>query len=68
MLNQKSLKETVTYLKKLLHDLGLLTDLVKDKINNSVDIIIENGFNSERIKNNPRKLNTDNLSDILRNI
>jgi len=68
LLGQECLVGTVDYLNKLLYDLNLLSDSIRDKINSSIDMIVEFGFNVDRINNNPRKLSINDLSKILKSI
>lgn len=48
-------------LERNLRKLGVLTD-------DDLNIIIKNGFNPDRVKNNPRKVSSDGLLKILKNI
>ncbi len=57
-------------LKKLLKKINLETSLNSLKINTKkdIDIIINNGFNKDRMKNNPRRIKKQNLIEILKKI
>ena len=48
-------------LKTKLSELGIITD-------NDIEIIIKNGFNPQRVKNNPRKLTEEALRKIIQKI
>jgi len=51
-----------------MNSIGLETELSKIGINeNSIQIILDN-INFERLKNNPRKLNQEDLKEILKGI
>jgi alcohol dehydrogenase class IV len=54
---------------RLMKDIGLKTNLkelnIKEK---DVELIIANGFNPERIKNNPRLVTEESLRNILNQI
>lgn len=54
-------------LQKLFHDVGLERnhDSLGIKSKRDLDIIIRNGFNPERVKNNPRNLTKESLRGIL---
>jgi len=57
-------------LNQLILDIGLEIKLSKlgIKTQDDIDLIIKNGFNPERVKNNPRKLDERNLRKILEEI
>ncbi len=54
-------------IKKLINDIGLANNLDKlgIKTQQDIEIIIKNGFNPERVKNNPRLLEETQLREIL---
>jgi len=53
-----------------MEDIGLNTKLrdLGIKTLEDIEIIIRNGFDPDRVKNNPRKLTEEALRDILNNI
>lgn len=57
-------------IEKLMLDIGLKIKLHKlgIKTKDDIELIIKNGFNPERVKNNPRKLTESNLRGILEEI
>ncbi len=57
-------------IRNLMQEIGLKTKLSElgIKTQNDIDIIIKNGFNPDRVKNNPRKLTEGALRKILENI
>jgi alcohol dehydrogenase class IV len=57
-------------IRDLMNDIGLETKLqdLGLKSQNDIEIIIENGFNPERVKNNPRLLSEPQLRNILEEI
>lgn len=57
-------------IRNLMKDIGLETKLqdLGIKSQNDIEIIIENGFNPERVKNNPRLLSEPQLRNILEEI
>ena len=69
MLGVKTTIEAKDSLQCLMKDVGLETRLSKLGISrDGIDIIVENGFTPERMKNNPRLINKENLKVILDNI
>ncbi len=61
--------QTREKINKLMESVGLKTKLSKLGLSgDNVDLIIEKGFNPERVKNNPRLLTKQNLKGILNNI
>lgn len=59
-----------TKIKNLMKEIGLSNNLhdLKIKTNNNINVIIKNGFNPYRVKNNPRELTESALRKILHNI
>jgi alcohol dehydrogenase len=54
---------------QIMKDIGLGTSLNRLGISgNDLDVIVENGFNPERVKNNPRKITKSQLRTILERI
>lgn len=68
VLKLKNIDDIFPYFNNLLSDLGLINDEVRKRINDSSNIIIENGFNLDRIQNNPRLLTKRDLAFMLSNI
>ena len=60
----------VRKLKELFLSCGLRQNLTELGIDSDkkIDVIIENGFNPARVKNNPRRLDTNSLRTLLENI
>lgn len=67
LMGAENIDEGKNILKNLMKNIGLETSLSKIGILNT-EIILEEGFNPERVKNNPRELSRDNLKFILKNI
>ena len=62
-------KEGAEKVRNLMKGVGLETELGKLGIDkNGIEIIVKNGFTPDRVKHNPRDLNSDNLRDILKEI
>ncbi|HLD00364.1 MAG TPA: phosphonoacetaldehyde reductase [Candidatus Nanoarchaeia archaeon] len=63
-------KEIKTRLELLMDNIGLERKLIKLGIQSDIDIdlIIKNGFNPERMKNNPRKIEQNDLRRIIETI
>ena len=57
-------------IRNLIRNIGLETNLEKLGIrtHDDIDLIIKNGFNPERVKNNPRLLTETQLRNILEDI
>lgn len=70
LLDQVSPAAAKQWLDNLMHHIGLKTRLYELSITSDQDIelIIENGLNPERVKNNPRKLTENALRKILHDI
>lgn len=68
--NCKNYKETSKKIKKIMAEIDLESSLKKLGIKNNkdIEIIIKNGFNPQRVKNNPRKLNENQLKKLLNNL
>ena len=66
ILDTKTEEEAQNKILNLMQDIGLDTNLKIGK--KSIEIIIKNGFDPQRIKNNPRLLTEENLREILKNI
>ena len=64
----KEINQVVIYFKLLLLDIGLFNNEIKGKIRSQIDIIVENGFNPDRMNNNPRLVSKDELRTIFNNI
>ena len=69
-LGQNSVAKSKQKIDDLMHEIGLETRLSSLGIESKEDIevIIENGFNPERVKNNPRRLTKETLRAILYSI
>ncbi len=66
LFGQRSIDGAVEYLKGLIKEIGLETKLSKFGINEKdFDLVIANGLNPQRMKNNPVKVTEDNLRSIL---
>ena len=63
-------EEASEKISNLMEEIGLSTKLSRLGIrtNNDINIIIKNGFDPDRVKNNPRKLTEEALREILSNI
>ncbi len=70
LLGVSNFMEAKDRVRRLIKDIGLETNLGKLGIKNQEDreIIIKNGFNPERVKNNPRLLTETQLRSILEDI
>lgn len=69
LLGTKNSKESEKILNKLMKQIGLEPKLSKLGISREgIETIIKNGFNPERVKNNPRLLNEEALGKILKKI
>ncbi len=70
MLDTGSIEEASKRITSFMQDIRLSTKLSELGINTQedVDIIVKNGFNPNRVKNNPRKLTEEALRVILDNI
>ncbi len=64
----KEINEVVIYFESLLLDIGLFNNEIKERIRSQIDIIVENGFNPDRMNNNPRLVSKDELRTIFNNI
>ena len=64
----KEINQVVIYFESLLLDIGLFNNEIKEKIRSQIDIIVENGFNPDRMNNNPRLVSKDELRTIFNNI
>ena len=64
----KEINQVVIYIESLLLDIGLFNNEIKEKIRSQIDIIVENGFNPDRMNNNPRLVSKDELRTIFNNI
>lgn len=69
-LGQSSVTEAKQKIDDLMHKIGLETRLssLGIKSEKDIELIIENGFNPDRVKNNPRLLTRDALGTILYSI
>ena len=67
MLGCADVKHASCALKEMMNDLGLQTNLIELGIAEEKDLklIVDNGFNPQRVNNNPRRLTKDGLSNIL---
>jgi len=67
IIGAKSFSEAKELIKNLMENIGLETKLINlgIKTEEDINLIIENGFNAERVKNNPRKLTESKLRKIL---
>lgn len=70
LLESDNAKEAGKKIKSLMKDIGLATSLSRlgIKKDTDIEIIIKNGFNPYRVKNNPRELTESALRRILHNI
>lgn len=69
MLGASDADEARNNIVNLMNDVDLETNISKLGIQESaIDVIIKNGFNPDRVKNNPRKLTKNNLKKILYSI
>ena len=70
LIGAKNAVDASQKISSLMNELGLKTKLseLRIKNQNDMDIIIKNGFNPDRVKNNPRKLTEEALRKILENI
>ena len=64
----KEINQVVIYFESLLLDIGLFNNEIKEKIRSQIDIIVENGFNPDRMNNNPRLVSKGELRTIFNNI
>jgi len=67
LFKSKSAEETHNKIKELMKNIGLETSLEELKITKKkdIDLIVKNGFNPQRVKNNPRELTEPALRSIL---
>ncbi len=70
ILGTQSVEDAKRYLNNFLDGVGLTRNLQKlgVKSEEDIDTIIQNGFNPDRVKNNPRLLTKDSLRIILNNL
>ncbi|MBI2508160.1 phosphonoacetaldehyde reductase [Candidatus Woesearchaeota archaeon] len=69
LIGGKDVIEARDILYDLMKNIGLETKLIDLGINKEgIEVIIKRGFNPERVKNNPRHLDEDNLREILESI
>ena len=69
MIGAKTSSEAKEKLTFLMQDIGLKTTLNELGLQKSdLDIIIKNGFNPERVKNNPRQITSEQLKEILEHL
>lgn len=69
LLGVESAEEAKEKVTGLMTSIGLETKLGELDISKTdIDIIIDNGFNPDRVKNNPRLINEKNLRDMLENL
>ena len=66
-LGAKDIKEGSRKIENLMIEIGLITRLsdLGIKTDKDINLIIENGFNLDRVKNNPRKLTKEAVREIL---
>ena len=67
LLGCNNIKDACLKIQSLINSIGLETSLSKAGIND-IEIIIEQGFNPDRVGNNPRLLTKDNLRKLLKEI
>ena len=67
LIGAKDCEEASEKIIELMEDINLSTKLSKLGVNSDkdIDLIVENGFNPERVKNNPRTLTKEALRNIL---
>ncbi len=70
MLGAKDVPEAAEKIQNLMETIGLQTKLspLGIKSQKDIEIIIDNGFNPDRVKNNPRKLTREALQEIINSI
>jgi len=70
LIGANSIDEASHIITNLMNEIGLKTNLTDLGIRTEedIDIVIKNGFNPERVKNNPRQLTEDSLREILNEI
>ena len=70
MLDAENVEEASEKITFLMKRIGLNTKLsyLGIKTREDIEIVIRNGFNPDRVKNNPRKLTEGALREILENI
>ena len=69
MLNAENINSACNRINNLMKSIGLETKLSNLGINREgIEIIINNGFTLERVKNNPKLLTKEDLRGILNNI
>ena len=70
LLGARNTKDACNKINNLMNEIGLSTRLrdLEIKRNKSIEIIIKNGFNPDRVKNNPRRLTEKALRKILNDI
>tara|TARA_Y100000310_G_scaffold343159_1_gene449521 strand:+ start:37066 stop:38211 length:1146 start_codon:yes stop_codon:yes gene_type:complete len=70
LIGGKTIEEASEKITNLMREIGLNIKLSELKIQTQedIDIIVKNGFNPDRVKNNPRKLTEEALRKILENI
>jgi alcohol dehydrogenase class IV len=70
LIGGSDISSACSIIEKMQRSLGLKTKLCELGINteSDIDIIVENGFNPERVKNNPRLLTREKLREMLLNI
>ena len=67
ILGCKTAEEAKEKIEQLMVNVGMKTKLSELGLKeNDLDIIVKNGFNPERVKNNPRLLTEQNLRNILK--
>ena len=67
-LNLDNIENMILYFNQLLTDIGLLNNEIRTKIKKHSNVIIKDGFNPDRINNNPRNVTIKDLNLILNNI
>lgn len=69
-LNSDNLESAQQTIENLMDEIGLERRLSKlgIKTENDIELIVKNGFNPERIVNNPRKLTSNNLKELLKSL
>ena len=67
IMNINTSKEGRDKINNLMNNIGLKTKLSKLGIKD-IELIIKNGFNPQRVKNNPRELTEEKLREILKRI
>ena len=67
ILSSESIQDVAPAMNRLMDDIGLEVDLkaLGLSTDKDIEVIVENGFNPQRVNNNPRRLDQLGLSDLL---